>query len=102
MSLDMHDIQYLSNEQKERYLQLQRFFESDHWKLLQAWASANHNQWLLATALASSWEVNRMNFGQSLAYERLFNLEKEVDNEYANYAKEAQEAVESGDEEGNQ
>jgi hypothetical protein len=91
MALDMHEIQHLTDEQKERYMLLQRFFESEYWTLFKRWADANAGESLQRLIHASSWDANRIAFGQMLAYKNLLELEQSVDLEFANYAAEAAE-----------
>lgn len=101
MALDMHEIQYLTDAQKERYMLLQRFFESEYWPLFRSWAAASANEWTLRQLNAASWDANRVALGARGAFETIGTLEEATDLEFANYAKEAQEALEAEPEEGN-
>lgn len=102
MALDMEQIQYLTDTHKERYMMLQRFFESEYWPWLRAWAAENATDQLKRAGFASTWEANRLANGAMSAYLTLGNLETSVDNEFANYATEAREAQAVGAEEDNQ
>lgn len=98
----MEQIQYLNDTQKERYMLLQRFFESEYWPLLKTWANANAAEALQRVVFAGDWDSNRVAFGAHLAHMQLVNVEQTIDLEFANYAKEAQEAAEKEEEGGNE
>lgn len=100
--MELVDLQLLTDAQKERYMILQRGFESQFWGLLKAWGQQNANEQLARLFHASNWDTHCLARGAHDAFNLLANVEASVEAEFANYAKEAQEAKEAAAEEGNQ
>ena len=86
MSLDMEQIANLSDHQKERYMILQRGFETDFWKIIKGWVVTNGNEELSKLVRAQKWDENRVAYGAVGAYERFANFEMMVDIEFTEYA----------------
>jgi hypothetical protein len=100
--MDIEDIKHLTDAQKERYMILQRGFESQFWELLKAWALSNANEQLGRLFYSQSWDQHLLARGAHDAFKLMSDQEQSVELEFANYAKEAQEAEVADDEEGNQ
>ena len=93
-SMDIIEIfKHLNDEQKERYLKLQKTFESDGWSLLVDMATTKGTDAFSRAAYASSWEENRIFVGQHIVYESFKNLKETVDAEFEQLA--AENAMES-------
>ena len=83
MALDMEELRYLTDAQKERYMLFQRGFESEFWQQLKQWAIANSAEQLQRLVFAPNWDTNRISFGARAAYEHMSNLEQITDNEFS-------------------
>lgn len=102
MSLEAEDFLFLTDAQKEQYMLMQRFFESEYWDFMRKWALANQAVAQDRMLHATSWDNNRIACGAHNAFQLLSNLEPTTDSEFAAYVAEAREAAEQREEEGNQ
>ena len=75
-------LQNLTDDQKDRYMKLERLLESDGWLLIKEWLES---QALVAkdrVTFANTWEENRRAFGNMEVYYQLANLAEEVENQF--------------------
>lgn len=95
--MDIEDLQHLSDAQKERYMLLQRGFDTEFWKFIRVFAEANANNQATRLFNAASWDENRMAFGAHQAFTLVANLEAQTENDFANEAASARQAKEDAD-----
>lgn len=103
--LDLDQLMYLTDEDKNRYSKLETLFAQEGWQLLvelaQKLAVEAHNR----AANAASWDQNRVNLGLRMAYEHIATIEQATHNEYIELADSNRQRVleaEIGDEIGHQ
>lgn len=96
--MDLESLKYLSDEDKNRYMTLERMFQSDGWKVLMAWAVENHEQQMIRAVMAPSWEDHRIATGARLALEQVIRFEQTTEAEYQQRAEDAMLSAESDDE----
>lgn len=83
MNLDLSQLKYLSDEQRERYMSLEKLYRQPGWALVVKQAAASAEEAKLRAAFATSWDVNRANVGQYHAYLSLANMEEATEAEFA-------------------
>jgi predicted DNA binding protein len=92
--MDLDEINLLTDQQKQKYMSLMRMFESDGWKIMDAWASANSDEARERAAMAATWEENRIYAGQRVVYDIVRKLPEINEQEYAILAQQNREAKE--------
>jgi hypothetical protein len=102
MALELDQLKWLNDPQKERYMFLQRFFESDYWDFFKSWATHGLQEADNRLLNAQQWDHNRLAMGARLAFMSMLNLEASTDAEFSQYAAEAAESVKQEDEVENQ
>jgi len=70
----MEVLKNLDDNQTDRYMKLERVFESDGWPLLEEWFTQKAEVARQRAAHANSWDENRIAVGQEGAYTELVNL----------------------------
>jgi hypothetical protein len=93
--LSMEDLQHLSDQDKQNYMNLCRMFESEGWKLVKKWAQLNADDSFKRIAWANTWEENRKAFGAHQAFVSMLNIEDATELDYRVMADEARGAKES-------
>jgi len=96
---DIEVLQYLTAEQKDKYMSLQRLFQSPGWDIVVAWARANAEEAQRRQLAAASWDQANVARGATLAFRMIQDLETGTDNEFAALAAQAKERITLGDEE---
>ena len=86
--MDLVQIQHLTDEQKERYKALPQVFELPGWAIIKKWAELNHDESRDRGASASTWEMNRIAFGERIVYDVVRKMEDITELEYSSLAKE--------------
>lgn len=80
--MDLKQLQFLSDEDKERYMSLERLWEQPGWQLVVQLATqlaiANKDR----ATFATSWEQNRMALGSAFAYDHISRLQELTEAEY--------------------
>lgn len=97
--MDLDQIQHLTDEQKERYLQLERTFDTPGWKLVEEYAIQRANDATGRLLAAKSWEENRIFAGGREAFALFANLRESTESEFAALAAANAEAKRTQDEE---
>lgn len=92
--MDINQIQFLSNEQKERYMTLERLFEAPGWKLIVEWAKANGFDQTQRQLNAVNWDQTNVARGARYAFGMLEELQATTEAEFAALA--AQNAETAG------
>lgn len=87
--MDLEQLALLDDVSKERYVTLERMFDTPGWKLVEEWAKTNAQQQFHRAALAGSWEENRMALGARLAYEVIAGLRDSTEAEFIAKAEDA-------------
>lgn len=90
---DAEIMEYLDDTAKDRYLKLQRTFESDGWALLVEYAQAKAFQAGVEGANAKSWDDNRRAYGNRQAWEEMAQFADAFMNEFEMVAQQNKEAV---------
>lgn len=98
MSLDLEEINLLSNADKNRYMVMERMFESDGWKFVVKWATANVEEAKGRVLNAGTWEQTCFARGALLAYSHFANLEKISEDETLLAVNEARSKLRGDDE----
>jgi hypothetical protein len=94
MNLDNEQLNALSAPDRERYMELERFFASKGWKIFQAMAVDNANSALMAGANAATWADNRVAYGNRSAWLYVLNLEQSTEQEFEAKAAKTLQAAE--------
>lgn len=94
MHLDIEQLNVLSPEHRERYMELERLFASKGWKIVKAMSEANAKAAHDAAANASSWADNRLAIGNRGAWMMVANLEEQTEQVYEDLSAKALQAVE--------
>lgn len=84
--MDQEQLNYLTPQQRERYLKMQSLFEQPGWAIVQEWAQVNIKDALERGANSHSWEANRIAWGERLVYEILAQMEDINEREYTTLA----------------
>ena len=93
MALDTDEIAALSDDQKWRYMAMERLFDQEGWKLFQGWCSLNADEQLSRLVNCKTWEENRMAVGARAAFLLALNVENVTDAEFRNHAKDNKPAM---------
>lgn len=106
MALDLEDLVHLDAAQKDRYMSLERLFESDGWHVVKAWASQCADEHLNRIVNSQTWDQNRISVGARIAFLNMLNLEGATEAEFGQYVANAKvaktEAEEAEDAQGNE
>lgn len=92
MALDLEDLVHLDAAQKDRYMALERLFESDGWHIVKAWADQCAGEHLLRIVNSTSWDQNRVAVGARIAFLQMLNLEGSTEAEYSAFVEQAKTA----------
>lgn len=87
--MDLEQLKYLTDDQKDKYVTLERTFDSKGWKIIEVWAQQRAIEEHHRAAMASSWEDHRVATGARLAYEQLANLRDTTELEFTQLAEQA-------------
>lgn len=81
--MDLHQLKFLSDEDKDRYMTLERLWSQPGWNLVvelcQQLVEAHKNSALFA----KTWEQNRMALGSAMAYDHIARLQDLTEAEYS-------------------
>jgi hypothetical protein len=91
--MDLEQIKYLSNEEKDRYAKLERLFSSDGWTLVEEWAKQLHSDATARVLSATSWDVNRVFTGARAAYNEVATLREATEEQFVQMAEAARAAA---------
>jgi hypothetical protein len=84
--MDLEQIKFLDDGQKDRYMKLQRVFESDGWALIEQQmrnAAAAATDRILN---AQTWDQSNLNRGARFVYNEVATLRETTDIEFAQLA----------------
>jgi hypothetical protein len=90
--MDLEDIQHLTDAEKDRYLKLERLFDSDGWKLVEEWATQQRENATARLVSATSWDQHRLLTGARLVYAELEGLRETTESTFASLASANKEA----------
>lgn len=82
----MEIIKNLDDGQTDRFMKLEKMFESDGWTLIAEWAATQAEFAHNAAAYAGSWEENRMAVGSEKVYLAVAKLRDAVLQEFQGIA----------------
>lgn len=97
--MDMTQLNQLTDEQKQAYMELARVFSEPGWKRIAKTYEDKAEAMKNAGANAGSWEENRVAYGLRMAYEEVAGLEDIMESLYSQISDTATEAQELVDEE---
>lgn len=80
--LNMQELAFLTDQEKQDYMEWERGFESVFWKKLHEMAENGSSEALMRAAHADTWDTNRISYGQRTVWELLANLEESVEREF--------------------
>ena len=86
MHLDLEQVNALAPDDRNRYMQLEKLFAQPGWRIVVALATQNAGAALTQAAVASSWDNNRLAYGNHLAWRAIQNLEKDTQALYSEKA----------------
>jgi hypothetical protein len=98
MALNELQISFLTDEQRERYKQLEEVFNLPGWDILKEFASASISAQAQRALNAQNWNEHQLATGARFAFTQLLNLQEVTENEFANLAAQAAAAEEEDDE----
>lgn len=82
MNLELEQVNALTPDDRNRYMQLEKLFNQPGWKYVTALAQRNAALALQNAALAATWDTNRMQIGNHMAWLSIANLEKDTQSHY--------------------
>lgn len=94
MNLDNQQLNALAPVERERYMELERLFASKGWRIFIATAKDNANAAYAVGANASTWEENRVAYGNRMAWQYVLALEEATEQEFEAKAARASHADE--------
>ena len=97
--MDLEQIQHLTDEQKARYLELERTFDSPGWKLVEEFALQRRDDAVARVLFAKSWDEHQVFSGAKDAFAIFVNLRESTENEFAALAAANAEVARTKDEE---
>jgi hypothetical protein len=96
--MDLDALKYLSDEDKNTYMILERLFSQPGWKLVVALAEKLSLEARDRAAFAKSWDDNRIAIGQGYAYNHIASFEDSTQAEFEQKAGAAKEKAADKDE----
>jgi hypothetical protein len=96
--MDLNELKFLSDEDKDKYMALERLWSQPGWRLVVEFATqlaAIHKD---AATFAKTWEQNRMSLGSAFAYDHIARLQETTEAEYEQKVEAAREAARTKDE----
>jgi hypothetical protein len=84
--MDIHQINALSNEQKAKYMALQRLFDQPGFKYLVEWAKAQVSDSTARELSAPNWDQVLLMRGARFAYTNFAEIEKYTEAEFSDLA----------------
>lgn len=97
--MDLDALKFLDDNDKERYMVLERLFNQPGWQLVVALATQSALDAKERAAFATSWDQNRLAVGSGLAYTHISNLQNITEAEYVQKAESAKSELADRDEE---
>lgn len=91
------DIEFLTDQQKERFSALEAVFRLPGWKLIEDWANANADIMRYRGADASNWDTNRLALGARTAFEQLAQFQESTEREFEQMADDNKARLQAGD-----
>jgi hypothetical protein len=86
-ALDIVEIlKHLTEDQRQRYLLLEKTFDSDGWPLIIEWATKRANECHSRAANANSWDDNRISVGAREVYLQIANMRDSTTMEFSKMA----------------
>lgn len=84
--MDLEQIKYLTDDQKDKYLDYERTFESKGWGYVKGWLLGQIQEQVQRALFASSWEDHRVATGMRIAFEQMLSLHENVEAEFVSAA----------------
>lgn len=91
--LGMEELQLLTDQQKQNYMDLVRLFEQPGWVLFKNWAEGCLEEAKGRVLTASSWDTVNSERGAGRAFASVINIENATELDYRILADEAKYAV---------
>lgn len=86
--MDLEQLNYLTDQQKARYSQLENMFETPGWKLVEDFANRNAEEQYQRAASARDWNEHRLATGARAAFITIARLRDTTEVEFAQLAEE--------------
>lgn len=96
--LSMQELAFLSDQEKQEYMEWERGFESAFWTKLKSMAEQGSDEALQRAALANTWDTNRINNGARGIWMLIANLEEAIGQQFQVSAATRMEAQQRADE----
>ena len=96
--MNPEDLKYLTDEQKTRYMMLDRLFNQPGWAVVVELAKTRAMEQRDRAAFAKSWDDNRTALGAGFVYNEFSQLQETTDMEFAQLALNAKQAAQEEDE----
>ena len=81
--------QWLPDAEAERMLALENTFATPGWKYIVEWAAQAGESAQIRAANATSWDSNRIAYGQGLVYNEVMRLSDQANADFADIAEQA-------------
>ncbi len=91
--LDQASLAHLDDAQRQRYMTLERLFDTDGWKLLVEFSKSNAGLQEQRIINAQNWETHRHASGARAVYLQFANLQEQFEQEFSAIAEEAANRV---------
>lgn len=93
MNLSMEDLNLLSNDDKNRYMVLERLFDSEGWAFIKKWSNANIDEAKQHILNASNWDQTLFARGALLAYDQFAKFEEISEAEILSTVEQVKESL---------
>ncbi|SRR6266404_1432602 len=97
--MDLEALKYLSDEDKNRYMVLERLFSQPGWKLVTSLMEQLALEARDRAAFAKSWDENRIAIGQGYGYNMVASLQDSTEAEFEQKATAAKQKLADKEEE---
>lgn len=87
--LDLNNLQHLSDQDKARYMMLERLFAQPGWDYVVRLATQDFEAAKHRVLTANTWDANRVAFGAMNAFYVIINLREQIEAEFETIAAKA-------------
>lgn len=86
MALELNELVYLTDQEKEEYMTFERGFDSPFWKKIQEMCEQRSVEALNRAAFANSWDENRVANGERVVWDFLARMSDIMEDQFHNIA----------------
>lgn len=87
--MDLEQLKFLTDAERNRYMVLERFFETEGWKMITEHAKAGSATQEQRMINAQTWDIHRYASGARAVYEQFVNLPEQIETEFTQMAEAA-------------